>query len=268
MLLLAQLRLEKSDLEALAKLQLAVDGSPSYQAKVSCASEAFDKKPASLFKRVRDGLAVVAGDLVRCAYCEDSCADEVEHVKPKHFYPELVFRSENYLFSCGPCNGGKREKYAVWDGATVHDLIEYRKAHGIVPPPVGQHLFVDPHSQNPLSLIWLDIAGGTFHFTPLDDDVDGISYRRADTTIRYLRLNKQVLVRARSNAYGGFRDRLAQYVHRKQAGAPQAELDNRVVDLMRTPHRTVWEEMKRQSTQLAEVGQLLAAAPEATTWTL
>ena len=263
---LPDMTLAAADEAALAGLQKIVDGGADFATRVTLAKDRFDAKSATLFKRIRAHLALLSGDLVRCGYCEDSCADEVEHIRPKDFYPEQVFVWFNYLFACGPCNGGKTNKYAVRDGqGTLIDLRAHRKVHGMVAPPPGTHVLIDPRTEQPMDFLWLDITGGTFRLVALEED-DGVMRQRAETTIEYLKLNREVLVDARKNAFGGYRDRLAQYVARKAAGDAAAELMARARDIGRTPHRTVWLEMKRQRTMLADIVPFFDEAPEALGW--
>ena len=46
-----------------------------------------------------------------CAYCELPDPGEVDHFQPKSKFPQLVYRWDNWLFSCHPCNQAKREKW-------------------------------------------------------------------------------------------------------------------------------------------------------------
>ena len=94
----------------LAALQQEVDASGSYAQRVAAAKELFprhsrgDRPP---FREVRQALAAMCSGLARCMYCEDSRADEFEHVHPKDLYPGVVFAWENFLFACGRCNVAK-----------------------------------------------------------------------------------------------------------------------------------------------------------------
>jgi hypothetical protein len=263
---LPDLALSADDEAELTRLQRSVNRGRTFEARVASAKQKFSNKSAALFKRIRKSLELMSGDLVRCGYCEDSCADEVEHVRPKDFYPEHVFRWLNYLFSCGQCNGGKNNKYAVRDAAgTIVDLPGHRDENGIVAPPAGDHVFIDPRRENPLKFLWLDIGGGTFRFAVLDED-DAWLASRAQRTRDDLRLNREVLVQARENAFTGYEDRLAQYIARRNTGDTQEQLSNRIRELKRSPHRTVWLEMKRQRHALPSLAELFHQAPEALDW--
>lgn len=49
-------------------------------------------------KRVFSGL---------CAYCEEITKGEVDHLRPKSKFPELVYSWSNWLFACHECNHAK-----------------------------------------------------------------------------------------------------------------------------------------------------------------
>lgn len=245
MLRIAELRIAPGDSAALNGLQHEIDNLPVYEDRVNFADGKFKSKPGGLFGRVRNALEISCGDLVRCGYCEDSCADEVEHVWPKAFFPDKTFLPENYLFSCGRCNPTKGNKFAIWSAAGWVDLREQRRNHGYVQPPVSQSKFIDPVAEDPLDLIWLDLAGGSFRFVEIGEP-GTIEYERAEFTIGTLRLNKEVLVLARKNAYTGFIDRMNMYIQRKIGGDSPDQLRIRLAELRRSPHQTVRFEMARQ----------------------
>lgn len=253
--------LAAADVAELRSLQDAVNAQATYGDRVNEASARFGTKPRALFQKVRGKLAEMSGDLVRCSYCEDSCADEVEHIRPKDFYPEFVFEWNNYLFACGVCNRSKQNHYPILVNGARTCLHTARKADGVVQPPAGTPYFIDPRVEQPLSYIWLDILGRTFMFSPLADD-GSFSEARANETIEILRLNREPLRKARENAYGGYRDRLAQLAARKAEGAPPEEIEARLADIARSPHRTVWLEMKRQRQIVSEIGNLILIVPE------
>src|SRR5437016_3624190 len=95
---------------ARGKLQLyqsQIDGYTDYAQRVQSAKADFARYNISSrepFKTIHNTLTALCCGARRCMYCEDSCADEVEHFRPKDLYPEACFVWENYLFSCGRCN--------------------------------------------------------------------------------------------------------------------------------------------------------------------
>lgn len=46
-----------------------------------------------------------------CGYCETLCKGEVDHFRPKHKYPELVYEWDNWVFSCHDCNQSKLDHW-------------------------------------------------------------------------------------------------------------------------------------------------------------
>ncbi|MGD9538795.1 MAG: hypothetical protein AB7P52_16020 [Alphaproteobacteria bacterium] len=250
----------------LAEYQAEIDGIGGYAARVVEGKRKFTSRNTrrnTTFRVVRDTLSNMCGGAQRCAYCEDSVGDEVEHIKPKDLYPEDVFRWPNYVYACGPCNRGKNNKFAVM---TKGGRIEVTRQRGapITPPVSGAPAFINPRCEDPLALLTMDLLG-TFVMLPrygLSPDAAD----RADFTIETLNLNRDLLLEARLNAFGGYRARLSEYRIRRDSGALAAELEVLRNDLLATPHPTVWEEMKRQAPDIPEIKTLFSAAPEALTW--
>ena len=264
----------------LADLQAVVDAGADYPARVEAARAQWDQKGSTqaktaAFRTVRATLAGMCVGPVRCAYCEDSLADEVEHIVPKTLFPERAFDWQNYLYACGPCNGPKSNRYGVWTGVEIIEFVRRRGA-SIVPPPTGMSGFVDPRTENPLCFFELDMGGvtpggdlikGTFELLPVDGLPNVVS-ARARFTIDVLGLNREVIRVARENAFGGFRARLREYTKCKETGEPASTLDRMKWDLLSTPHLTVFAEMQRQRSLLPEIDSLFERVPEATTWPL
>ncbi|MGH9799210.1 MAG: hypothetical protein ACRD82_02510 [Blastocatellia bacterium] len=267
------IRLRKASLPALAReglkaWQLEINELPDYAIRVTEAKAKFQQRNRPdnpVFASVRASLVKMCSGARRCCYCEDSWADEVEHIQPKGLYPELVFVWANYLYVCGPCNGGKNSSFAIFSSATggFKDVTR-KKNQPVVAPESGQPVLINPRYENPLSFIELDFK--TFAFRPIDSD-DPKSAQRAAYTIAVLGLNtRSDLLKARHEAYGSYRDRLVAYISRRDNGASQAELQRRIKSLKRMHHPTIWFEMKRQRVLIKELNDLFAQAPEALNW--
>lgn len=280
MLAIGQRTLAATAAAVLADLQAIVDASADYPARVEAAKAQWDQKvstqtKAAAFRTVRATLAEMCVGPVRCAYCEDSLADEVEHILPKTLFPERAFNWQNYLYACGPCNGPKSNRYGVLTGIKIVEFVRRRGAP-VVPPPAGVSGFIDPRTEDPLFFFELDMGGvmpggdsieGTFELLPADSLPD-VADARARFTIDVLGLNREIIRVSRANAFGGFRARLREYTECKEAGEPAETLARIKRDLLSTPHLTVFAEMRRQRALLPEIDGLFGRVPEAMTWLL
>lgn len=244
-----------------------MDGAGDYAARVAAAKNTFgnrNRRTNAIFRDVRAALATMAGEAMRCAYCEDSAADEVEHVKPKDLYPEDVFSWPNFVYACGPCNGRKRNNFSVIDpGDAVVDVTRARGAP-VVAPMDGRAALIDPRSEDPMRFFDMDLRGTFFVLEALD--LNPVDEARATFTIELLGLNRDLLLTVRRDAYVGYRARLSEYAEKAEQGAEKFELEAIRASLLRSPHPTVWEEMKRQAHYIEELAGLFAAVPAAIEW--
>jgi hypothetical protein len=257
-------------LRQLQDWQRQIDLIADYAERVTTAKKQFEnrnQKRNATFRAVRVALTEMCSGAQRCVYCEDSAADEVEHIKPKDLYPEEVFVWENYLYACGPCNGSKNSRFAVFSSAEGH-LIEVARGKNdpITPPESGHPVFLNPRKENPLEFMTLDLRD-TFWFLPLGEK-GSEAFDRADYTIKILGLNEErpYLPSVRREAYEDYRARLLAYIQSKQEGASEEQLQSLISALRRKGHPTVWAEMKRQHLLIPELRDLFAQAPEALGW--
>lgn len=257
--------LPQTALQGLATLQARVDSAPDYPARVKAAQSAWDgvRKTEAPFDAVKNALVAMCWGRRRCMYCEDSSADEIEHLWPKALYPERVFDWENYLFACGPCNGPKGNTFAVFPAGTDTPVeVARRRGEPIVPPLAGDPVLLDPRRDNPLDFLTLSIG-----WPPLEGGYRFVerpprgtrAWERARYTIKTLRLNDRgYVIDGREEAYHSL-CRVLRDVPRLLANG--AALDSERRSVRNTPHRFVWEEMKRQRDRLTELRQLFAMAP-------
>lgn len=266
MLFLNNIPLPEEVSSLLEQYQKEVDGKPSFPEKVEAGKVLFSKynritNPA--FKMVRNNLSLMSGGTIRCNYCEDSHANQVEHIHPKHFYPEKCFSWFNYCYACNTCNQPKSNLFSVFAEATGNE-INLKNIPRNTPPPAGHPLLVSPRTDNPLDYLFLDTLN-SFRFVPLKEDET--NFRRAEYTIEILGLNtRNYLIRARKVAFSNFKARLFEYVARKKEGATANELIHLIVALRSEHHQTVWHEMIRQRILHPEVNELFEQAPEALNW--
>lgn len=270
MILLTNIPLPKSTQDELADFQTAVNNEITYADRVAAAKSLFsgrNRKGNPTFRVVRSTLDRMCGETSRCHYCEDSFADEIEHIRPKDLYPEQVFVWENYLYACGPCNGtSKGSHFAVFEPASDHFIdVTRRRGDPIIPPTEGEYVFIDPRSENPLSYFKMDLSG-TFFFIPIAPPGTR-EYQRARYTIDILRLNsRDALVKARESAFGSYKARLSEYREKRIKGANTEELIYLQEGFRAMDHPTVWEEMKRQQILYSELRALFQDIPEAMGW--
>jgi uncharacterized protein (TIGR02646 family) len=252
----------------LRRWQAELDGLASYRERVEAASATFKTRNTPrnpTFRSVREALTTMCSGAKRCGYCEDSAADEVEHIQPKNLYPELCFVWSNYLYACGPCNGPKGHDFALFHGPrrVVRNVARARNAP-VVPPPAGEPVLLDPRREDPLQFLALDLLD-TFLFSPFAAPGTE-AFERAQYTIRVLRLNaREHLPVARAQAYTSYRARLKEYIAERDAGAPRSQLHRILLGIRAMDHPTVWAEMKRQH-DIRSLRALFAKAPEALGW--
>lgn len=251
----------------LAEYQQEIDAITDYAEQIVEAKQKFssrNRKNNPVFKDVRVTLSDMCSGSRRCMYCEDSCADEVEHIKPKDLYPELVFVWKNYLYACGSCNGGKNNAYKIFDATGKITDITRKQGEAVIKPIAGNDVFINPRFENPLEYLWLDLSG-TFAFIahPSSSAQDK---QRARYTIDTLELNRDILLEARKEAYGNYRARLKEYIFERDNGTSQNKLKSLIASLIHLNHPTVWYEMKRQKQLMPELKTLFEQAPEALNW--
>lgn len=253
----------------LRKLQHEIGSIADYAERILAAKESFsrnNKRNNPIFSAVRKKLTRMCSGAQRCCYCEDSAADEVEHIKPKDLYPEETFVWENYLYACGPCNGPKNNQFAVFSLATGAFIDVTRKRGDAIAPPVdGEPVLINPRREDPLDFLEIDLIG-TFFFLPIHEE-GSREYHRADYTIKVLRLNERdLLPAARKEAFGSYRARLREYINIRDSGAPRTQIRNLIAAIQRMQHPAVWREMKRQRELIPHLRELFDQAPEAIGW--
>lgn len=246
--------------------QAEVDIAGDYVGQVTAAKKLFDRYSSRKeFATIRQSLARMCSGPRRCCYCEDSVADEVEHIRPKHLYPSLVFAWINYLYSCGRCNGGKRERFAVYTRTGEYKDITRPRNAPVLPPIKGKPVLIDPRREDAIQWLQLDLQL-TFDFAPRFPRGTA-EYERARYTIDVLKLNdREELQRARRRAYENYRARLVEYIKHIDSKSSRTKLKSLRDGLKQESHPTVWAEMKRQHSVIKELNDLFTQAPEALNW--
>lgn len=258
------LPLLQSDVQELQRLQQLIDNTVGYPNQVAIADQKWSNKPDALLFRVREALDKICCGARRCGYCEDSMADEVEHIRPKNWFPNQTFDPTNYLFACGPCNGPKSNDYAVVDSSGALNEVKRTKNAAILPPPAGQEALLHPWLDNPSQYLFLDLVN-TFEFKARSS-LNNQQKARANYTILTLRINKDPLQRARREAFHDFAGRLNAYHHAEKRNEARTYLDRMRDELLQKQHITVWREMQQQSSLLPFLKDLFNLVPGADIW--
>lgn len=268
MLRLPDLPLPAAAAAQLAAYQAEIDGLATFAERVQSGKRLFksrNNKANETFQAVKARLTEMCSGAKRCAYCEDSAADEVEHIYPKHFYPDRVFVWPNYAYACGPCNGPKGSSFAVFTAGPGSKVELERSADPPSPPPAGIPGLIDPRAEDATRLLALDLRD-TFYF--VERAAPGsLDHERARYTIEILGLNTREYLRlARRAAYRDYCAHLTQYLVVRTGGGDEAELRRLAIEIQTRQHPTVWSEMRRQHADLPILAPLFAAVPEALTW--
>lgn len=166
-----------------------VDGAGDYAARIEAAEVEFKRRrPQVPFRPVITALTAMCSGSQRCMYCEDNCADEVEHHHPKALYPELVFAWANFLFACARCNRRKSTRFPLFAPAAPTIVTFARvNAKQPLPPPAGTSVLLDPRRDDPHAFLRLDLRD-TFQLRPTAPK-GSVEHIRATKTVEVLGLN-------------------------------------------------------------------------------
>ncbi len=267
MIKLRNVRLSATANAQLKIWQTEIDGLGNYADQVATAHKKFtsrNRKGNPTFGQVRTALTRMCSGERRCCYCEDSQANQVEHIKPKSLYPEHVFVWSNYLYACAICNSPKNNRFAVFD--STDNVVNVARQHTapVVPPQPGEPVLINPRRENPTEWMQLDLLS-TFWFVPIATP-GSKEYKRVEYTIELLDLNRDLLPEARQRAFGDYRARLHEYIEKRRIGASTRQLSHLVKALQTMPHPSVWFEMKRQHQRIPELNWLFAQIPNVLNW--
>jgi hypothetical protein len=130
---------------------------------------------------------------------------------------------------------------------------------------IGEPLALDPRVEDPMEYLMLDIAGGTFALRP-SPGINATMKIRAEYTIELVKLNRDVLIRGRKEAFDNYVLRLKNFIAKRDDGSSNAQLDAVISSIRRMQHATVWNEIRRQQEDIPMLGELFEAAPEALGW--
>ena len=210
----------------------------------------------------------------RCVYCEDSVGDEVEHIRPKDFFPEMCFVWENYVYACGNCNSPKNNKFALFrdDNNEFYEVNLFPK----IEPPKGKDAMINPRNENPMKYFILNLRNEISHEKCRFVIIPNLSQQdkqKAEFTLELLNLNaREFLRQGREEAYEDYKARLERYKNEKKAGNNQNKLNKMIEGIKQKQHPTVWKEMQRYYRENwlkpidEELHNLFEECPEALDW--
>lgn len=245
-----KVKLEPEILKKLGEFQKQIDELSTFEEKRVKAKTLFsslNKKGKEVFDAIKTKLTDQCSGARRCAYCEDSVGDEVEHIYPKDIFPNMCFSWDNYVYACGTCNGPKNNKFAIFEHPNGNYLeVTPKKGAIAIQPPAGDPVLINPRVEDAMKYCMLDIKD-TFKFVIIAKE-NTVEYQRAHYTFNeVLRLNDQreYLRQARMNAYSNYRSRLYMYSDQKKCGVEQSVLNKMIEGIQKEAHPTVWKEMQR-----------------------
>jgi uncharacterized protein (TIGR02646 family) len=210
MIQLASKALSATTQKTLEELQKEVDGQATFLDKAEKAQTLWDSKGGvkgkNAFKEIvteLEGMCVYVGV---CNYCEQSEANDVEHIYPKSFFPRHAFVWTNYLLACKQCNSAyKLDKCFVID--THHNLIEVLRKKE---PPFNTVAFINPRTEDPNKFMILELLSFKFILLP---GLNAVDTHKANSTLDILQLNhRDTLIQARKSAAMYFYQRMVMLV--------------------------------------------------------
>lgn len=267
---------DKIVINKLKEYQDEIDALATFQLKSEKAKDIFPQRNKignATFDAIKVKLTEMCSGARRCAYCEDSVGDEVEHIHPKDLYPDMCFNWSNYVYACGNCNGPKNNKFAIFrhDNGVFHPVNPLRGTKA-TQPPAGDDAMINPRTESGLDFCMLDLQT-TFKFVVIKKPGTREAQKADYTFNEVLRLNEREFLRkARETAFINYKSRLGYYSSEKTKGTSQQKLDILIENLKKEAHPTVWKEMQRQHSQGIlkkidnDLDDLFVKSPESLTW--
>ncbi|MGW4368867.1 HNH endonuclease [Nocardia takedensis] len=163
----------------LARRQAKIDTADDPRAKAKASWRTFR---GSARDEVAERLSEICSGIVRCMYCEDSLATDIDHYRPKAHFPEWAFRWDNYLLACSSCNSNlKRDAF---------------------PMRAGKALLIDPTTMDPAEHLALSLSTGIYH--PRTDE--------GKASIEVFGLNRDTCTTGRRTAWTSLQGLIRMYV--------------------------------------------------------
>jgi uncharacterized protein (TIGR02646 family) len=198
--------LSNNTIQILSNLQASIDTLPTFKEKADKAQSLWGTKGnaagKNAFVEIKDILTSMCIYVEVCNYCEQSEANDIEHIHPKSFFPHVTFVWDNYLLACKQCNSGlKLDKCFVMDNEG--NLITTERGEE---PLYKVIAFINPRSEDPNDFMYLNMETYKFDVFPW---VIGKKRNQALSTIEILQLNERAtLIKARKSAKGHYYNQL------------------------------------------------------------
>ncbi len=203
--------IEDSTQDRLNTLQTRVNAQTSFVRKRRKAKSQWENKRGSnigekAFSDIEQTLTDMCVSVGVCNYCEQNESNDIEHIHPKSFFPELAFVWENYLLACKQCNTAlKLDKFYVFDPHFNAIFVNRGQE-----PPFSEAAFINPRTENPNNFMILNLK--TFDY----EIIRGLNKRdklKAEKTIEILELDtRAVLINARRSAAKYYYERVERLV--------------------------------------------------------
>jgi uncharacterized protein (TIGR02646 family) len=275
MIQLPKVTISKDVLDKLEEYQTEIDREDDFDVRAKMAKDFFSSKNVignKTFDAVKIALDEMCSGARRCVYCEDSLGCEVEHIRPKSFYPESCFNWNNYVYACGLCNKRKSNKFAVFDG-TSHKVLKITK-NNLDSKNKGDDVMINPRKENPMYYCRLDLKDKACRFV-IPQTLEKRDKAKAEYTFfTMLNLNDvpyEKIRQARENAYSNYFFRFSYYAKHKTE-LSQDRIEKIIYELKKEQHPTVWKEMQRYYCEDwlkpidEELHNLFKECPEALDW--
>lgn len=201
---------------SLTKLQSKIDKETSFEKKAKKAQLSWDSKNKTIFGKVSQALLSMNVANGVCNYCEQNESNDIEHIKPKSFFPAHTFDWENFILACKQCNSGhKVDKCYVFD--QQNNLVFLERD---IEPASSDVAFINPRKDDPNKYMILNMEVHKFDLLP---SLTPIEEKIATKTIEILQLNnRDVLIEARKNAEAYYFNTLDRLVHIRSARSKKA----------------------------------------------
>jgi uncharacterized protein (TIGR02646 family) len=281
--------LSVNSIKILKNLQSKIDGEDTFAKRADKAQSLWNSKGGTdgkkAFEEVKEVLTSMCVYVEVCNYCEQSEANDIEHIAPKSFFPDLTFIWKNYLLACKQCNSGlKLDQCFVMD--TNGNRVEAARGEE---PPFKQIAFINPRTEDPNDFMYLNMETFKFDVFPW---LTNHQKSKAESTIQILQLNdRATLVKARESAKGHYYDKLERLVRvlktknkaqLKRALNPATDkfdltksvadlkkevLESYKVYIQKYQHPSVWHSIKKIESKSNDLWkEIFDQIPEALNW--